>query len=113
MPQPITGFAFDAGFPKAYQAAIAGNPALHDGAILIGREAINKPYQVSGWSARLFPPTASVEAEPNRGSAYNSCLAMSKVDSIDSIYLLSGGCLTRFRDGVKIASGIAMEHGDT
>jgi hypothetical protein len=56
---------------------------------MIGRTDPASPYVVSGWSFRLFAKTAASIVEPNRGSAFNSCIAMSLVDRIDGLYLIS------------------------
>jgi hypothetical protein len=56
-------------------------------------------YRVVGWSYRLLPPPGLAAAEPNRGSAFNSCLAMSNVETIDRIYLVSADGVFSFREG--------------
>jgi hypothetical protein len=98
-PEPATGTAFDINFSSVFRQALAANPAVHDGAILIGREKASDAYHVVGWSYRLFPPPGPAAAEPNRGSAFNSCLAMSNVEAIDRIYLASTDGVFIFRHG--------------
>jgi len=98
-PEPATGMALDARFASVLEEALALNPAIHDGAILIGRPGTGDPYRIVGWSYRLIPPPGPVEAEPNRGSAFNSCLAMSSVATIDRVYLLSTDGAFSFRHG--------------
>jgi hypothetical protein len=63
----------------------------------IGRSLSRLPYYIVGWSYRLFPPQGACEAEPNRGSAFNSCLAMSSVETVDRVYLISKGGVFRFK----------------
>lgn len=98
-PEPATGIAVDASFPSILLQALAVNPAVHDGAILIGRKRSTDAYRIAGWSYRLVPPPGPAESEPNRGSAFNSCLAMSSVETIDRIYLISADGVFRFRHG--------------
>lgn len=79
--------------------ATARNQSLHDGALMFGRTTRNAEYVVTGWSYRLFPPPHSGLKRPNRGAAFNSCLAMSNVRSVDCLYLLTPGEITRFKSG--------------
>ena len=46
---------------------------------MVGRRNRNEPYQIVGWSFRLFPHFTVAQGPPNRGSAFNSCLSMSSV----------------------------------
>lgn len=96
-PEPPTGFVIDERFAMHYVAALKTNPAIHDGAIM-GRR-IAERYVVSGWSHRLFPPPITTAQVENRGSAFNSCLAMSALNGLDGLLLFSGGELLAFRDG--------------
>ena len=48
---------------------------------------------------RLFPPQRAFLSQPNRGSAFNSCLEMSCVAGVDCMYLVSEGRLIRFENG--------------
>ena len=98
MPMPPIGMRLDINFPAVLAEAVAQNPAIHDGAIMAGRRDQNDPYRILGWSFRLFPDEAPHEAAPNRGSAFNSCLAMSVVPSVDRIYLMSERRLFRFKN---------------
>jgi hypothetical protein len=100
-PAPATGAPFDRDFPELLARAITSNPAVHDGAVMVGRSAPSEPYLVSGWSFRLFPKPAKTETESNRGSAFNSCFAMSFVPSVDCVYLISGSNVFRFEAGTK------------
>jgi hypothetical protein len=90
---------FDITFPDVFAKAIRQNAAIHDGAIMVGRLSASEPYQIVGWSFRLFPNTEAVEPPPNRGSAFNSALAMSRVPTIDAAYWLSGKSIYRFHKG--------------
>lgn len=98
-PAPATGAELDPRFLATYRAAVMCNPAIHDGAVLLARGAAFSPYRVTAWSMRLFPPPVAKRAEPNRGSAFNSCLEMSCVAEIDCMYLVSEGTLIRFEKG--------------
>lgn len=102
-PDPSVGMPLAHDFHLVLSAALADNPAIHDGAILIQRPSVNDDYRVVGWSYRLLPPPCAFSAEPNRGSAFNSCLAMSGVDTIDRIYLVSEGLVTRFANGSVVS----------
>lgn len=98
-PAPSTGTLFDRTFPSMVARAQQENPAVRDGAIMAGRSHPTERYTLTGWSFRLFPDPLATTAEPNRGSAYNSCLAMSAVATVDFVYLLSGGGLFCFEKG--------------
>lgn len=78
---------------------LAGNAAVHDGAIMLLRATPNVPYKVSGWSYRLFAAGHSPSLIVNRGSAFHSCLAMSGEPDVDIVYLISAGLAYRFSDG--------------
>lgn len=88
-PAPAVGSPFDERFAFVLSNATRLNPAVHDGAIMIGRTDTSSPYLISGWSFRLFPESQNLSMEANRGSAFNSCLAMSMVDRVDALYLIS------------------------
>jgi hypothetical protein len=98
-PVPRTDILFDGRFPQELAQAIAQNPAVEDGAIMVGRVSAAVPYRVVGWSFRLFPPSTLVKAPANRGSAFNSCLAMSTVSTVDRVYLVSGSGVFAFYYG--------------
>jgi hypothetical protein len=100
VPEPPTGQPFDDDFADAYRSALQINPSIHDGAIVFGRQTDGVPYSVTGWSLRLLPPPSKSVAIPNRGSAFNSCLAMSTVPGVDRLLLISNGSLTAFEKGV-------------
>lgn len=99
-PAPEVGMLFDGDFQNQRLAALTRNPAVHDGAILVGRASDTEPYRIVGWSQRLFPPHGTGDAPPNRGSAFNSCLAMSEVLSVDCVYMVSKGEAFRFVNGI-------------
>jgi hypothetical protein len=101
-PEPAVGMAFGADFLSVLENALTQNAAVHDGAIMIGREQFGSSYRVSGWSYRLLPPAAD-EAVPNKGSAFNSCLAMSSVRNVDLVYLFNRGGLSIFRSGAVVS----------
>ena len=99
VPAPQIGQVLDMSFTSHVIAALALNPAIHDGAIMLSRLNVSTPFIISGWSYRLFPPHVAKNGPPNRGSAFNSCLAMSKMDSVERMYLLTRGVVTRFISG--------------
>jgi len=101
-PAPPIGMAFDLSFADTLERAISINPAVHDGAILIGRETASSSYSVAGWSYRLLPPPVTT-AIPNKGSAFNSCLAMSAISEIDALYLFRREGLSVFQAGALIS----------
>lgn len=87
-PTPPTGAPLDDNFGRYITAEIARAPALHDGAIIISRCTTESAYCLSGWSYRLLSPHQPTRAEPNRGSAYNSAISMSKVEHVDLVALV-------------------------
>jgi len=97
-PNPDTGTRWGDHFMDAYFAALAINPAVHDGAVGIGRTDFTESYAIMAWSLRLFPSPSGVNTEANRGSAFNSCLAMSSVAGVDRLYLVTAGQLMCFED---------------
>ena len=104
-PVPPEGAPLDEQFSKYYRAKVAEIPALHDGAVILSRRSPASPYSVSGWSYRLFSPHAPTNAEPNRGSAYNSAISMSLVENVDLVALvLSSGAELYLR-----GRGLALE----
>jgi hypothetical protein len=98
-PAPSVGATLDDAFLDHIELAIRSNPAVHDGAIMIGRKSIRERYVIRGWSFRLFPSGLDSRPVPNRGSAFNSCLAMSGVRRVDRMLLLSKGELFKFVAG--------------
>lgn len=97
-PEPPIGQRFGEDFASVYASAIGQNAAIHDGAVMLGRSNTGADYIVRGWSYRLFPP---FEEQPivNRGSAFNSCLAMSFVNGVDGLFLVSNQESYRFVAG--------------
>lgn len=102
-PEPASGMTFGIDFMDVFEKALECNAAIHDGAILIGRERAVSPYRIAGWSYRLLPPPLD-SAIPNKGSAFNSCLAMSAVGNVDMLYLFSREGFSIFRAGTLIAA---------
>jgi hypothetical protein len=98
-PSPSVGQLFDEDFAAVLATAIRLNPAVHDGAIMIGRADCYSPYIISGWSFRLFAGSAISLIEANRGSAFNSCIAMSTVTGVDGLYLISKAGIERCSRG--------------
>lgn len=100
LPEPDIGMALNDNLAQSLIAAYALNPSVHDGAIMIGRRDTATFYKIEGWSYRLFPPRAkSARREANRGSAFNSCLAMSLTGKVDCLYLVSKGLSYKFIEG--------------
>jgi len=98
-PLPPIGTVFDERFGSVVDDAISLNAAIHDGAIMVGRPKPGENYRVQGWSYRLFPPELPCTLFPNRGSAFNSCLAMSRIARVDALYMLNATSLWRFMHG--------------
>jgi hypothetical protein len=98
-PVPATGMKLDAGFSALLLRAMRFNPAVHDGAVMIGRDNPDTAYRVIGWSYRLFPKPAPILSVTNRGAAFNSCFAMSFCATVDSIYLVSSREVLKFEKG--------------
>jgi hypothetical protein len=98
-PLPHAGQPLDASFANSFASAISLNPAVHDGAVMFQREDVSNVYRVSGWSYRLFPPDGRGRTVANRGSAFNSCLAMSEVDGVDKLYVVNRSYGYRFENG--------------
>ncbi|MBW9052266.1 hypothetical protein [Rhizobium mesosinicum] len=96
-PAPPIGMELDARFFCHVTEAIATNHSVHDGAIMLGRQDSNSNYVITGWSFRLFAPESTIAAPANRGSAFNSCLAMAQVTDVDRIYLHSSGKMYLFK----------------
>jgi hypothetical protein len=98
-PVPETGFAVGPTIVDEVLSALRINPAVHDGAMMLRLDPARGRYRLEGWSYRLFPPAGQIAGAVNRGSAFNSCLAMSLVERVDCLYLVSKNSLTRFEDG--------------
>ncbi|WP_141693808.1 hypothetical protein [Methyloligella halotolerans] len=98
-PVPDAGHPLDSNFTCYLLKAMAANAALHDGALMFGRSSKAEDYILTGWSYRLFPPATGAEGLTNRGSAFNSCLAMSQVGRVDRLLLLSRDGVTEFKRG--------------
>ena len=101
-PAPSLGAPVRNSFHHHIDDAIALNPAVHDGAVIIGRDYESAEYEIRGWSFRLFPPATDVVQQANRGSAFNSGAAMSSMTGIDAVYLFSQQVLTRFVCGAHL-----------
>ena len=96
VPAPPTGSSVTDSFHVQIDAAIELNSTVHDGAILVGRNRTSEDYAIRGWSYRLFPPHNEACQDANRGSAFNSGLAMSTVEGIDAVYLASNNTVSKF-----------------
>ncbi|WP_442756067.1 hypothetical protein ACNHKD_05405 [Methylocystis sp. JAN1] len=100
-PSPAAGAPFDEQFLDVLSEALLRNTTVHDGAIMLGRAIPRGCYKVTGWSYRLHPPATTMSV-PNKGSAFNSCAAMSCVLGVDELYLIS-------RDGIFVFRGGAVD----
>jgi hypothetical protein len=111
-PEFVVGMVLDDRFADHLAAAIAQNSAIHDGAVMIGRDDEKAPYTIRGWSYRLYPPPAARQVEINRGAAFNSCMEMSLVQDIDRLYVISTTALLRFERGIvrQLAHDAAMRN---
>lgn len=98
-PEPQIGQKVDESLVEHLASAVALNPAVHDGAIMMGREDESSPYRICGWSYRLFPSERGANRISNRGSAFNSCLAMSVVPGVDRLYMVKREHTWRFEEG--------------
>jgi len=97
-PQPEVGQTIDGSFGQVVRSAIEANEAVHDGCIMVAVDETEG--RVTGWSYRLFPPPTEITPPPNKGSAFNSCLAMSLVPGVFALYLVSKGSVWRFKRGL-------------
>lgn len=88
VPGTRTGMPFESTFADAFAEATRLDPAVHHGAVMVGRDSASGPY-IAGWSFRLFPQAEGVEGLPNRGSAFNSAQTMSCVPTVDAAYWVS------------------------
>jgi hypothetical protein len=98
-PAPALGSVVQKTFHRELDAAISLNSAVHDGAVILGRNTKASDYAIRGWSFRLFPPATVAWEQANHGSAFNSGVAMSAVAGMDAVYLASGHTLTRWVRG--------------
>ena len=98
-PLPIGGHSIDGEFALVLQHVIKANASVHDGAIMCGRFSAKDKYKVTGWSYRLHPPPINTPVVPNKGSAFNSSLAMSLVETVDRVLFWSSGRGWCFEDG--------------
>lgn len=104
LPEPPLNCAFGADFGSVRASVLLLNPAVHDGAVMVGREDAAKEYRIVGWSHRMFPPEGSQKGGANKGTAYNSCLAMSQIASVDMLYLQSRRQRVVFRLGEPLST---------
>jgi len=101
-PAPPVGMVFDLEFVTIASDVLVRNPAVHDGAILVARMSASMAFRVAGWSYRLVPPFEPREVMVNRGSAYNSALAMSLTPRIDLVAIAGRGHLECFVGGASL-----------
>lgn len=99
-PLPKEGSPFDEQFVHVIADALLRNDAIHDGAVMLGRSGSSGVYKVMGWSHRLHPPAVSTSVS-NKGSAFNSCAAMSCVPGVDALCLISRDGIFVFRRGAS------------
>lgn len=89
IPMPSVGGLLDESLGDQLRYAISINSSIHDGAVMLGRTQSKAAYEIKGWSFRLFPGPLMRPQVPNKGSAFNSCLAMSQGAEVDRIYLVN------------------------
>ena len=106
-PAPESEFAIREDFCARVEAAFALNPSIHDGAMVCRLASSGEAYELIYWSCRLFPPRFGVHEYVNRGSAFNSAIATSKVEGVDAVYFWSSAELWKFENG--IASRIELK----
>ncbi|MCK1353819.1 hypothetical protein IVB56_22730 [Bradyrhizobium sp. CW7] len=97
-PHPEVGQVVGGNFAEIVRAAVALKEAIHDGAIMVAVDHRSR-CTIAGWSYRLFPPPAGIPTPANKGSAFNSCAAMSFVPGVLALYLISKGSVWRFERG--------------
>ena len=66
---------------------------------MCGRISSDDEYEMIGWSYRLYPPPHQGVFLANRGSAFNSSLAMSFVNTVDRVLYWSSGMGWCFEGG--------------
>ncbi len=98
-PAAPIGFPFGEDFAARYAEAISLNESVHDGAVLFGRSKTSERYRCMGWSCRIASRFQPQDAEPNRGSAYNSAISISGLADIDCVFLLTAGGVESFING--------------
>jgi hypothetical protein len=99
VPKPPLGALLNETFPQSYGDALSLNSEVHDGAVLAGRTSNSSAYAVTGWSYRLYPPALQRGNIPNRGSAFQSCRAMSALPEVDAVLLFARNERMIFLDG--------------
>jgi len=104
VPEPPVNRRFDVDFASVRASVLQLNPAVHDGAVMVGRASETEDYRIVGWSHRMFPPEGSRKGAANKGTAYNSCLAMSEIESVDALYLQSRDRRLIFRYGKALSA---------
>lgn len=100
-PAPNIGMEFGDNFSKIFEKALSLNQAVHDGAIMLGRPISLGYYKIAGWSYRLHPPSIRSDIQ-NKGSAFNSCIAMSTQKNVDYLLLISKSGIYIFENGKVI-----------
>jgi hypothetical protein len=99
-PTPAIGQQVDCSIHEKIATAAKLNHAVHDGAVMLGRAKRDSPYRIAGWAYRLHPPRAGTASVSNKGSAFNSCAAMSCEQEADFLVLASrDGRVFVFRRG--------------
>ena len=98
-PMPPTGNPLSMEFARELKNALSMNSSIHDGAVIFEDESSEGNYKLKAWSCRLLPPSVSNNTHDNRGSAFNSGLAMSAVDGVEFVFYWSQGDLWRFEAG--------------
>lgn len=76
------------------------NYAFHDGAIMLQAHEYENSISITGWSFRLYPPESNAQIYANRGSAYNSAIHFSFVESVIRIYCLGENEVILIQNGL-------------
>ena len=101
-PDVGVGFPFDIDFPERFLEALAINEAVHDGAVAFGRPNASVKYACVGWSYLIGCSHQVVNADANRGAAYNSAISLSLSKGVDCVSLFSKSDLEIFVQGSPI-----------
>jgi len=99
IPSVEIGQRFSEKLGRVLREAVDKNSSIHDGAIIFQKEQSSAEYSLMAWSVRLAPPNFASSEKENKGSAYNSSLAMSAVAGIEFVVLINSETICFFADG--------------
>lgn len=98
-PLPPVGWSMNCDLGERLEEALDLNYSIHDGAIIFERREPTKYPICNGWSYRLYPPEVAAQITPNKGSAFNSALAMSCVSGMEAVLTWSDDRILKFNSG--------------